>query len=87
MLCVNKLINLVFNVKKINAKKQFASFKKKTKQKLKTKKKQKQKNKHNPRIKCMNIMQYKSQKQRKQKPKDNGHKEQSSKAQGSYQCC
>ena len=46
MLCVNKLTNLVFNAKKINAKTQFASFKKKKKLKLKTKKKkQKSKNK------------------------------------------
>ena len=45
MLCVNKLINLVFNVKKINAKTQFASFKKKNKIKTKNKKKKKNKNK------------------------------------------
>ena len=32
-------------------------------------------------MKCMNVMQCKSQKQRKQKPKNNGHKEQSNKAQ------
>ena len=33
-------------------------------------------------MKCMNVMQCKSQKQRKQKPKNNGHKEQSNEAQG-----
>ena len=42
MLCVNKLISLVFNVKKINAKTQFASFKRK---KTKTKNKKKTKTK------------------------------------------
>ena len=40
-----------------------------------------EKNKKHPRMKCMNVMQCKSQKQRKQKPKNNGHKEQSNKAQ------
>ena len=36
-------------------------------------------------MKCMNDMQCKSQKQRKQKPKNNGHKEQSNEAQGPCQ--
>ena len=33
-------------------------------------------------MKCMNVMQCKSWKQRKQKPKNNGHKEYSNEAQG-----
>ena len=75
MLCVKKLTKLVFNAKKINAKIQFASFfvfffKK---------------NKKQPRMKCMNVMQCKSQKQRNQKPKNNGHKQQSNEAQGPCQ--
>ena len=78
MLCVNKLTNLVFNAKKINAKHNllpfsfffFFLF---------------EKNKKQPRMKCMNVMQCKSQKQRKQKPKNNGHKEQSNEAQGPCQ--
>ena len=77
MLCVNKLTNLVFNAKKINAKHNllafyflFFLF---------------EKNKKQPRMKCMNVMQCKSQKQRNQKPKNNGHKEQSNEAQGPCQ--
>ena len=36
-------------------------------------------------MKCMNVMQCKSQKQRKQKPKNNGHKKYSNEAQGPCQ--
>ena len=41
-------------------------------------------------MKCMNVMQYKSQKKKKKtktktKPKNNGHKEQSNEAQGPCQ--
>ena len=80
MLCVNKLTNLVFNAKKKNAKHNLLPFSffylfifliyif--------------EKNKKEPRMKCMNVMQCKSQKKRKQKPKNNGHKEQSNEAQG-----
>ena len=68
MLCVNKLTNLVFNAKKINAKTQFASF---FIYLFILKRKQKQ-----PRMKCMNVMQCKSWKKRKKKKsKNNGHKE------------
>ena len=35
-------------------------------------------------MKCMNDMQCESQKQRKQKPNNNGHKKQSNEAQGPY---
>ena len=58
MLWVNKLINLVFNAKKINAKTQFASFFLFLFLFLFYFEKKKQKN--SPRMKCMNVMQCKS---------------------------
>ena len=76
MLCVNKLTNLVFKNQENSAKPKllpfsFLLF-------LFGKDKQKQ-----PRMKCMNVMQCKSQKKRKKKkPKNNAHKEQSNEAQG-----
>ena len=75
MLCVNKLTNLVFNAKKINAKHNLLSFFLFFNIYIKRKQRQ-------PRMKCMNDMQCKFQKQRKQKPKNNGHKQQSNEAQG-----
>ena len=72
MLRENKLTNLIFNAKKINAKHNLLSF-----FIIFIKRKQK-----HPRMKCMNDMQCKFQKQRKQKPKNNGHKQQSNEAQG-----
>ena len=70
MLCVNKLTNLVFNAKKINAKHNllpfyflFFLF---------------EKNKKQPRMKCNA-----NPRNKKQKPKNNGHKEYSNEAQGS----
>ena len=81
MLCVNKLTNLVFNAKKINAKHNLLPFSfiylfifiyilKRI-------------NKKNPRMKCMNVMQCKSQKQKEtKKTNNNGHKGQNNEAQG-----
>ena len=68
MLCENKLTNLVFKNQENSAKHNLLPF---SPFFLFGKDKQKQ-----PRMKCMNVMQCKSQKQRKQKPKNDDHKEQ-----------
>ena len=64
MLCVNKLTNIVFNAKKINAKTQFTSFFSLFFFNLKKKKTKKQKQKQ-PRMKCMNVMQCNAKKKNK----------------------
>ena len=65
MLCENKLTKLVFKNQENSAKHNllpFSSF-------FLIKKK-----KNKPGMKCMNVMQCKSQKKIKQKPKNNGHR-------------
>ena len=80
MLCENKLTNLVFKNQEKQFKTQLSSVFFLLFYFIFLKNKQKQ-----PRMKCMNDMQCKSQKQRKQKPKNNGHKQQSNEAQGPCQ--
>ena len=75
MLCEHKLTNLIFKNQENSAKTQFASFSFPFFFFLLNK---------TLRMKCMNVMQCKSQKQKeKQKPKNNGHKGKSNEAQGS----